>query len=182
MIWAFARDRGLPLYWIWAKLDRRTHTPILTVWLAGTIPFLLGLPILKSAPPLATLSCAEQKGCCSDYEAAFLGGAQLLALPCHPMRSSRLLPPALSCPCSITSAGPWLHCAWACSPWLLCRFCRLLSRGLHCCHRPVRPTGWLQYMGSMQSTTLIGCCCAAAAIPLCTAAAPASRACCQEEL
>ena len=34
LIWAFARDRGLPLWWIWSKVDKRTRMPLFTVWLS----------------------------------------------------------------------------------------------------------------------------------------------------
>ena len=36
------RDKGIPLWWIFAKVDKRTRTPLCTVWLAVTCAFLLG--------------------------------------------------------------------------------------------------------------------------------------------
>jgi amino acid transporter len=41
MIFAFARDHGLPLSKVWARVSRRYRTPAAAVWLAGVLPFLL---------------------------------------------------------------------------------------------------------------------------------------------
>lgn len=41
MIFAFARDRGLPLWAIWASVSPRWRTPAAGVWLAGVLAFLL---------------------------------------------------------------------------------------------------------------------------------------------
>jgi amino acid transporter len=41
MIFAFARDRGLPLSTTWAHVSRRWRTPAAAVWLAATLSFLL---------------------------------------------------------------------------------------------------------------------------------------------
>ena len=64
MIWSFARDRGLPLWWIWSKVDKRTRTPLFTVWLAATIAFLLGLPVLKSAVAFSGVVSISVVGLC----------------------------------------------------------------------------------------------------------------------
>ncbi|KAF8334150.1 APC amino acid permease [Cantharellus anzutake] len=49
MMYAFSRDGALPGSTFWHNVDRRTHSPIRTVWLAITLSFCLGLPSLGSA-------------------------------------------------------------------------------------------------------------------------------------
>ena len=46
MIFAFARDRGMPLSSTWARVSRRWRTPAAGVWLAGGLAFLLVCLIL----------------------------------------------------------------------------------------------------------------------------------------
>ncbi len=46
MIFAFARDRGMPLSAVWAKVDRHYRTPAAAVWLAAALSFLLPCVIL----------------------------------------------------------------------------------------------------------------------------------------
>jgi amino acid transporter len=46
MIFAFARDKGIPLSYLWAKVGRRFRTPAAAVWLAASLSFLLPCVIL----------------------------------------------------------------------------------------------------------------------------------------
>ncbi|KAL0567964.1 polyamine transporter tpo5, partial [Marasmius crinis-equi] len=48
MMYAFARDGGLPGSKFFAQVDSRWKSPIRTVWLACTLSFILGLPSLGS--------------------------------------------------------------------------------------------------------------------------------------
>ena len=41
MIFAFARDRGVPFWSVWAGVSRRWRTPAAAVWLSGLLAFLL---------------------------------------------------------------------------------------------------------------------------------------------
>src|SRR5262249_30339714 len=41
MIFAFARDQGIPLSSTWARVSKRWRTPAAGVWLAGVLAFLL---------------------------------------------------------------------------------------------------------------------------------------------
>ncbi|KAJ8091672.1 polyamine transporter tpo5 [Marasmius tenuissimus] len=49
MMYAFARDGGLPGSKFFAQVDSRWKSPIRTVWLACTLSFILGLPSLGSS-------------------------------------------------------------------------------------------------------------------------------------
>ncbi|KAJ3561020.1 hypothetical protein NP233_g10456 [Leucocoprinus birnbaumii] len=49
MMYAFARDGGIPGHRFLAKVDDRWKSPIRTVWLACTLSFILGLPSLGSS-------------------------------------------------------------------------------------------------------------------------------------
>ncbi|KAI0755586.1 APC amino acid permease [Fomes fomentarius] len=49
MMYAFARDGGIPGHKFFHKVDAKTQSPIRTVWLACTLSFILGLPSLGSA-------------------------------------------------------------------------------------------------------------------------------------
>jgi amino acid transporter len=46
MIFAFARDHGMPFSGVWAGVSRRYRTPVAGVWLAATLAFLLPCLIL----------------------------------------------------------------------------------------------------------------------------------------
>ena len=48
MLWSFSRDRGVPLYKVWASVNPRTQTPTNAVWAMTALAFLLGLPMLWS--------------------------------------------------------------------------------------------------------------------------------------
>ncbi|KIK38114.1 hypothetical protein CY34DRAFT_15249 [Suillus luteus UH-Slu-Lm8-n1] len=49
MMFAFARDGGIPGHTFFRKVDSKRGTPVRTVWLACTLSFILGLPSLGSA-------------------------------------------------------------------------------------------------------------------------------------
>ncbi|KAK9902676.1 hypothetical protein WJX75_002307 [Coccomyxa subellipsoidea] len=48
MLWAFARDCGVPLHSVWSALNVYTGTPVNAVWAMAALAFLLGLPMLYS--------------------------------------------------------------------------------------------------------------------------------------
>ncbi len=48
MIYAFARDNGLPSSHLWHKINRETHVPVNAIWLAISLAFMLALPALFS--------------------------------------------------------------------------------------------------------------------------------------
>lgn len=49
MMYAFARDGGIPGHKFFHKVDVKRKSPIRTVWLACTLSFILGLPSLGSS-------------------------------------------------------------------------------------------------------------------------------------
>ncbi|CCM03960.1 uncharacterized protein FIBRA_06115 [Fibroporia radiculosa] len=49
MMYAFARDGGIPGHKFFHKVDQKRRSPVRTVWLACTLSFILGLPSLGSA-------------------------------------------------------------------------------------------------------------------------------------
>jgi len=49
MMFAFARDGGIPGHQFFNKVDARWQSPVRTVWLACTLSFILGLPSLGSS-------------------------------------------------------------------------------------------------------------------------------------
>jgi len=49
MMYAFARDGGIPGHKFFHKVDAKRKSPIRTIWLACTLSFILGLPSLGSA-------------------------------------------------------------------------------------------------------------------------------------
>lgn len=53
MMYAFARDGGIPGHKFFHKVDPKTKSPIRTVWLACTLSFILGLPSLGSSVAFA---------------------------------------------------------------------------------------------------------------------------------
>ncbi|PFH46622.1 hypothetical protein AMATHDRAFT_154317 [Amanita thiersii Skay4041] len=48
MMYAFARDGGIPGHQFFSKVNKKWRSPIRTVWLACTLSFILGLPSLGS--------------------------------------------------------------------------------------------------------------------------------------
>lgn len=55
MIYAFARDGGLPRSGLWAEVDKRRRTPVYAIWLAVGLAFLIGL-YSKALTVIVTLS------------------------------------------------------------------------------------------------------------------------------
>ncbi|EGN97718.1 hypothetical protein SERLA73DRAFT_92941 [Serpula lacrymans var. lacrymans S7.3] len=49
MMYAFARDGGIPGHTFFQKVDSKRKSPVRTVWLACTLSFILGLPSLGSS-------------------------------------------------------------------------------------------------------------------------------------
>ncbi|KAG0050279.1 hypothetical protein BGZ83_004931 [Gryganskiella cystojenkinii] len=56
MLYAFARDGGLPYSHVWTVLDKRTQMPIRLVWLSVLGTIILALPSLGSAAALSVIS------------------------------------------------------------------------------------------------------------------------------
>ena len=53
MMYAFARDGGIPGHKFFHRVDPKTKSPVRTVWLACTLSFILGLPSLGSSVAFA---------------------------------------------------------------------------------------------------------------------------------
>ncbi|WKB35771.1 amino acid permease [Terrilactibacillus sp. S3-3] len=47
MVFAFSRDKGLPLSNIWGKVSKRFYTPAYTIWLVSFVAFLSGISIMS---------------------------------------------------------------------------------------------------------------------------------------
>ncbi|KAF8970758.1 hypothetical protein BGZ46_010389, partial [Entomortierella lignicola] len=56
MIYAFARDGGLPFSPFWTTLNKRTQMPLRLVWLSVVITIILALPSLGSTATLSAIS------------------------------------------------------------------------------------------------------------------------------
>ncbi|KXZ54383.1 hypothetical protein GPECTOR_5g461 [Gonium pectorale] len=48
ILFAYARDRAVPLSWLWIKYNKTVKGPLVAVWGTTTAAFLLGLPMLGS--------------------------------------------------------------------------------------------------------------------------------------
>lgn len=59
MMYAFARDGGIPGHKFFHKVDPKTKSPVRTVWLACTLSFILGLPSLGSSVAFAAATRYE---------------------------------------------------------------------------------------------------------------------------
>jgi len=59
MMYAFARDGGIPGHKFFHKVDPKTKSPVRTVWLACTLSFILGLPSLGSGVAFAAATRCE---------------------------------------------------------------------------------------------------------------------------
>lgn len=59
MMYAFARDGGIPGHRFFHKVDQKTKSPVRTVWLACTLSFILGLPSLGSSVAFAAATRYE---------------------------------------------------------------------------------------------------------------------------
>ncbi|KAH7886553.1 amino acid permease-domain-containing protein [Phlebopus sp. FC_14] len=67
MMFAFARDGGIPGHTFFRKVDSRTGTPVRTVWLACTLSFLLALPSLGSTVAFAAATSIATIGLYISY-------------------------------------------------------------------------------------------------------------------
>ncbi|PPQ69401.1 hypothetical protein CVT25_004634 [Psilocybe cyanescens] len=67
MMYAFARDGGIPGHKFLAKVDPRWKSPIRTVWLACTLSFILGLPSLGSSVAFAAATSIATIGLYISY-------------------------------------------------------------------------------------------------------------------
>ncbi|KIK97353.1 hypothetical protein PAXRUDRAFT_825034 [Paxillus rubicundulus Ve08.2h10] len=67
MMFAFARDGGIPGHAFFRKVDSRTGTPVRTVWLACTLSFLLGIPSLGSSVAFAAATSIATIGLYISY-------------------------------------------------------------------------------------------------------------------
>ncbi|KAF2479249.1 amino acid/polyamine transporter I [Neohortaea acidophila] len=72
MMFAFARDRGLPKYF--HKVDERHKSPIRTIWLAAALAFILALPSLGSSVAFAAATSIATIGLYISYTLPILEG------------------------------------------------------------------------------------------------------------
>ena len=75
MLWAFARDCGVPLHSVWSALNVYTGTPVNAVWAMAALAFLLGLPMLYSlsvfSASISISSIGLYVSCKSTFEVLF---------------------------------------------------------------------------------------------------------------
>ncbi|OFW81089.1 MAG: amino acid permease [Alicyclobacillus sp. RIFOXYA1_FULL_53_8] len=62
MIYAFARDKGMPLSRVWHKINKETHVPKNAIWLAVGLAFILALPALFSTVVYAAVTSISTIG------------------------------------------------------------------------------------------------------------------------
>ncbi|KAI1319769.1 hypothetical protein EDD11_003154 [Mortierella claussenii] len=67
MLYAFARDGGLPFSRYWTVLNKRTQMPLHLVWLSVAIIIILALPSLGSAATLSAISGISIIGFTTSY-------------------------------------------------------------------------------------------------------------------
>ncbi|KAG9236192.1 putative GABA permease [Amylocarpus encephaloides] len=67
MLWSFSRDRGIPLWQQFSKLDRRTSIPVYTIAFTTTISVLLSLIILGSSVAFNNIVNLSIAGLYSSY-------------------------------------------------------------------------------------------------------------------
>ncbi|KAF9555705.1 APC amino acid permease [Agrocybe pediades] len=67
MMYAFARDGGIPGHKFFAQVDSKWKSPIRTVWLACTLSFILGLPSLGSSVAFAAATSIATIGLYISY-------------------------------------------------------------------------------------------------------------------
>jgi len=67
MMYAFARDGGIPGHKFFNKVDAKWKSPIRTVWLACTLSFILGLPSLGSSVAFAAATSIATIGLYISY-------------------------------------------------------------------------------------------------------------------
>ncbi|GIL53553.1 hypothetical protein Vafri_9129, partial [Volvox africanus] len=56
MLFAFSRDGAVPLHRYLARVDKRTKTPVVAVWVMATVSALIGVPMYFSGPYVATIA------------------------------------------------------------------------------------------------------------------------------
>lgn len=61
MMYAFARDGGIPGHKFFHNVDPKTKSPIRTVWLACTLSFILGLPSMGSSVAFSAATRYEMR-------------------------------------------------------------------------------------------------------------------------
>jgi amino acid transporter len=62
MLWSFSRDGGVPLYKVWAAVNRRTRTPTNAVWAMTALAFFVGLPMLFSLSVFSAIGSISTVG------------------------------------------------------------------------------------------------------------------------
>lgn len=67
MMYAFARDGGIPGHRFFSKVNQRWKSPVRTVWLACTLSFILGLPSLGSSVAFAAATSIATIGLYISY-------------------------------------------------------------------------------------------------------------------
>lgn len=67
MLYAFARDGGLPFSPFWTVLNKRTMMPLRLVWLSVVVIIILALPSLGSAATLSAISGISIIGFTTSY-------------------------------------------------------------------------------------------------------------------
>ncbi|CAL5222699.1 g5101 [Coccomyxa viridis] len=67
MLWAFSRDRGVPLYKVWVVVSKRTATPLNATWAMTALAFFLGLPILFSPSTFLAMGSISFAGLYISY-------------------------------------------------------------------------------------------------------------------
>ncbi|KAG2337384.1 APC amino acid permease [Suillus weaverae] len=72
MMFAFARDGGIPGHTFFRKVDSKRATPVRTVWLACALSFLLGLPSLGSTVAFSAATSIATIGLYISYGKWFL--------------------------------------------------------------------------------------------------------------
>ncbi|KAH9927011.1 amino acid/polyamine transporter I [Fomitopsis serialis] len=67
MMYAFARDGGIPGHKFFQKVDAKWKSPVRTVWLACTLSFILGLPSLGSSVAFSAVTSISTIGLYTSY-------------------------------------------------------------------------------------------------------------------
>ena len=91
MIWAFARDGGLPFSGFLSKVHRRTSIPLNSIFVTTIIAFLLALLNLGSSAVLTNIFSLSVAGFYSsvDSEATFASGMRFRTIPPFSPMSAR---------------------------------------------------------------------------------------------
>ncbi len=103
MLWSFSRDGGVPLYRVWAAINKYTGTPLNATWAMSALAFLIGLPMLLSNTAFIATGALSSVGLYVSCECSALfccnATLSLPALPCYCLADA-LLCFALLCSCS----------------------------------------------------------------------------------